>query len=679
MQNGTLLSGRYQIVDLLEKSNLNTVYLAKDQLIPFHPLCVVKQLKQEDIDGEVLRFSRQLLDREAEILAQLVSHPRIPRLLAYFEEEGRTYLVQDYIHGHSLSEELYSGNIWPEKKVFCLLNEILQILMFVHSKGVIHGDIKPANIMRRKLDGGFVLIDFGSAKYNYSSVEQKQSSFSPITGTLNYMPAEQVRGKPRFCSDLFSLGIMGIQAVTGLHPSQFLEDSEGEILWQKQANVSHEFADILAKMVRYHFKDRFQTAEEVLLCLRAQETLCRQETTSVLLSEPLSSESLLSESLLSETLLSETRSYLELDGLNLGTQADLDLMTDLMIDKDWSLDKLPWPEPPSDPPSPLNPENNTASIQKASEPVLETLNLLVWVSGTFVCTLPSNRVLDILAPEQYASVLSDEQSALQWQGNSCCRYHLSNLLRYDHLLLGATFDEASRRLSIEEDESGLILVIGLDDQKIALDVEVDCLVVKPCIELKALEPTTSLPSYYCGYSTFDGDRLLPVIDVLSLLNGMISFDVEPANEQPTQIQQTTQTNAQTNDDLFLTEGAIVQPNSCKILVIDDSVTLRNILSRTLMSMGYSVLEAENGLEAITKLLTQPVELVICDLEMPHMNGLEFLRYCRYFPELTKIPVVMLTMQSSEENKRLALELGATAYFTKPFVESDFLAAIGALI
>ena len=104
---------------------------------------------------------------------------------------------------------------------------------FIHGQGVIHRDIKPDNIIRRKQDGKLVLIDFGAVKQvrmqQVTSVGQV--SVTVAIGTPGYMPTEQSSGKPRPSSDIYALGMVGIQAVTGLLPSQLKEDEDGEAIW----------------------------------------------------------------------------------------------------------------------------------------------------------------------------------------------------------------------------------------------------------------------------------------------------------------------------------------------------------------------------------------------------------------------------------------------------------------
>jgi len=145
------------------------------------------------------------------------------------------------------------------------------VLSFVHRHKVIHRDIKPSNLMRRHKDGKIVLIDFGAVKQVQTQVvnSQGQTTFSRIIGTPGYMPQEQGVGKPRFSSDIYALGMVATEALTGLAPSQLSEDVRtGEVIWQDQTYISPQLAIILDKMVRSHLKERYQSVDEVLNDLR---------------------------------------------------------------------------------------------------------------------------------------------------------------------------------------------------------------------------------------------------------------------------------------------------------------------------------------------------------------------------------------------------------------------------
>ncbi len=278
---GQLLSGRYQILQTLGAGGMAQTFIAEDIHRPDCPKCVVKQLKPINNNIKFLATARNLFQREANILGQLGDHPQIPRLLAHFEQDEEFYLVQDFIEGATLTAQMQPGQRWSEPDVIQMLREILKILEFVHSKNIIHRDIKPDNVIRRP-DGSLVLIDFGAVKHIQAQLTTIAAQPSIAVGTYGYMPTEQAQGRPRPNSDLYALGMMSIQALTGLLPTQLPEDPDtGEILWQHFVAIDSKLGAILSKMVRYHFKDRYRSATEVLEALESLKSPLSSEETII--------------------------------------------------------------------------------------------------------------------------------------------------------------------------------------------------------------------------------------------------------------------------------------------------------------------------------------------------------------------------------------------------------------
>jgi serine/threonine protein kinase len=145
---GQLLRGRYEIIQKLGGGGFGETFLARDNDLPGKPFCVVKQLKLNH-PPEILPTVRRLFDTEAKTLYQLGKSDQIPRLLAHFEENQQFYLVQEYIDGHVLKQEIQSGKQLSEQQTIAILYDVLSILEFVHQQGVIHRDIKPDNLIRR--------------------------------------------------------------------------------------------------------------------------------------------------------------------------------------------------------------------------------------------------------------------------------------------------------------------------------------------------------------------------------------------------------------------------------------------------------------------------------------------------------------------------------------------------
>ncbi|MBC1279988.1 serine/threonine protein kinase, partial [Nostoc sp. UCD121] len=267
---GKILAGRYEIISKLGEGGFGTTYLAIDRKLPDKDQCVVKHFSPKATDLNTLFHARRLFETEAKVLNRLGNHDRVPRLLAHFEEDQKFYLVQEFIAGYDLSHEINPNKQWSQEKVIALLQDILEALEFLHQNNVIHRDIKPSNLMRRQQDGKIVLIDFGAVKQTGSQTVNAQGQMisTVVVGTPGYIPSEQNQGQPRLCSDIYAVGIIGIEALTNLNPMQLPKDNlTGEIIWRDQAQVSQQFAEIIDKMLKYDFRQRYQSATEALQAL----------------------------------------------------------------------------------------------------------------------------------------------------------------------------------------------------------------------------------------------------------------------------------------------------------------------------------------------------------------------------------------------------------------------------
>jgi len=269
---GKVLVGRYEIVDRLGSGGFGETFLANDAHLPGKPICVVKKLQPLKNDPAILTLARQLFDKEAATLYKLGEFDRIPRLLAHFEYEGEFYLVQQYISGHPLSQEIRYGNKLGEDKVINILRDVLEVLVFVHKNNIIHRDIKPSNLICRQKDCRIVVIDFGAIK-QINTATQGEDTKTIIIGSPEYMPSEQANGYPQFSSDLYALGITCLQALTGLPPRQFPRDADtneySSSLCAQQVGIklSDELAKFLDKLICYDYRQRYANAEIALNAL----------------------------------------------------------------------------------------------------------------------------------------------------------------------------------------------------------------------------------------------------------------------------------------------------------------------------------------------------------------------------------------------------------------------------
>jgi serine/threonine protein kinase len=267
----TLLGERYRPIKIIGKGGFGRTFLAKDEHKPTKPYCVVKQLNFLSQDTEVLNKATELFQQEAVILEKLgKDHPQIPELLAYFKQDERLYIVQEFIQGVNLERSLHEQGVFSEERIIQLLRDILPVLGFVHKQKVYHRDIKPPNIIIRTSDNLPVLIDFGVAKVinNDESLLKRATAL----GTMHYAAPEQLKGKIFPASDLYSLGVTCIVLMTGINPISNMYDGSNLCwLWQKflpsYAVVSEGLIKILDKLINYKPIERYQSAEEVLQAL----------------------------------------------------------------------------------------------------------------------------------------------------------------------------------------------------------------------------------------------------------------------------------------------------------------------------------------------------------------------------------------------------------------------------
>jgi serine/threonine protein kinase len=273
---GKLLQGRYQIVQSLGAGVFGQTYIAVDVDYPENPKCVVKQIKVSSSESGYLDMLRLMFLTETETLKLLGSHHQIPEFIACFEENERFYLVQELIEGHALAAELpiaqQWGSLWSESEVVEFLIDVLGILEFVHSQGVIHCDIKPENLIRRNSDPlrKLVLIDFGSIQSIDFGIGAELPIYRIPVTSLGYIPPEQFIGQTQPNSDIYALGMIAIQALTGLEPLQLKADPyTNEIVWRSENTPVNDYlAAVLSQMIRYDYQNRFQSASEVLRVLK---------------------------------------------------------------------------------------------------------------------------------------------------------------------------------------------------------------------------------------------------------------------------------------------------------------------------------------------------------------------------------------------------------------------------
>jgi serine/threonine protein kinase len=257
-----LIKDRYRILETIGQGGFGKTYKASDTSHPQNKLCVIKQFT---FQGSNKDTALALFYKEAEHLKALGDHDQIPALIDCFDENGQIYLVQQYIDGHNLEEELATEGVFSQQKIKELLDSLLPILDFLHTgpNPIIHRDIKPANIIRRRSDGQFVLVDFGAVKVASETLLAKTGT---SIGSPEYVAPEQLRGKPTFASDIYGLGVTCIHLLTNNSP-WMLQTNDGDWCWRSFLNgnaVDGQLVKVLDKMIEPRLSARYRSAAGVM-------------------------------------------------------------------------------------------------------------------------------------------------------------------------------------------------------------------------------------------------------------------------------------------------------------------------------------------------------------------------------------------------------------------------------
>ncbi|MEH2357495.1 serine/threonine-protein kinase [Nostoc sp.] len=258
-----LLKERYRAIKPIGQGGFGKTFLAVDEDKPSKPRCVIKQFYPQSQGTSTLAKAVELFNQEAVQLDELGKHPQIPELLAYFTQEARQYLVQEFIDGQNLAQELAHRGAFSETQIWQLLNDLLSVLQFCHARHVIHRDIKPENIILRESDRKLVLVDFGAAKSATGAALNKTGT---SIGSPEYVAPEQMRGRAIFASDIYSLGATCINLLTVRSPFDSYDTNNDTWVWQQylQTPVSNGLSGILNKMLESIPIRRYQTVDEVL-------------------------------------------------------------------------------------------------------------------------------------------------------------------------------------------------------------------------------------------------------------------------------------------------------------------------------------------------------------------------------------------------------------------------------
>ncbi|MEH2337124.1 protein kinase domain-containing protein [Nostoc sp.] len=270
---GTVLQNRYRIIQILGQGGFGRTYLAEDQR-RFNELCAIKELISTATEALAWKKAQELFHREAAILYQ-IEHPQVPKFRERFEQDQRLFLVEDYVAGQTyrtlLAERQAVGKTFTEAEVLQLIQLLLPVLEHIHSRGIIHRDISPENIILRDSDAKPVLIDFGVVKELAERLRSPNSRMPETTvGKLGYSPSEQMQtGGAYPSSDLYALAVSAIVLLTGKEPRDLFDENQLTWNWQRWVRVNPRFAQVLNRMLNHIPSNRYQSAANVSQALQS--------------------------------------------------------------------------------------------------------------------------------------------------------------------------------------------------------------------------------------------------------------------------------------------------------------------------------------------------------------------------------------------------------------------------
>lgn len=312
---------------------------------------------------------------------------------------------------------------------------------------------------------------------------------------------------------------------------------------------------------------------------------------------------------------------------------------------------------------------------------LTITQLILCLVGSLPVALPADGIEDILTPQSNQLHHVGTQPSLDWRGQTIPVYPLADLLQYACPAPEGAASQVLAAFPSPKDWATPVIVLRREQQIFALAVE--RIITEQELVVKPFGTTIAPPSYLYGCTILGDGSPVPVIDAATLLSFRANQPTSTLIAVDSESTLVTDRNLRSHsfNGTPTVNRAIQVPT---ILVVDDAITSRRTLALFLEREGFRVVQAQDGREAIDQFqyLTvqrSTVKLIVCDIEMPNMNGFEFLSHRRQDPQLAAVPAVILTSRSNDKHRWLAMQLGATAYFTKPYLEQEFLTALKALL
>ncbi len=277
---------------------------------------------------------------------------------------------------------------------------------------------------------------------------------------------------------------------------------------------------------------------------------------------------------------------------------------------------------------------------------------------------PMDGVEDMLdVPGDRVQTNSEGKTCIQWRDTQLCFQPLSELLKYKRQINRSTVYGGKR-------EDDTISIVVLRSAGNFLAIQVDRVLGEQEIVIKQLEGPPPKPVGIAGATVLGDGRIMAIADVMELID--LSRGIRP--DAGVTIWPREETHVEVPQETPQTK---TEP---MVLIVDDSITVRELLSMTFSKSGYRVEQARDGQEAWDKLRSGlPCDIVFCDIEMPRMDGLELLSRLQKDENLCHLPIAMLTSRGADRHRQMASQLGASGYFTKPYLEEVLLDAAQRMI
>lgn len=294
---------------------------------------------------------------------------------------------------------------------------------------------------------------------------------------------------------------------------------------------------------------------------------------------------------------------------------------------------------------------------------LSVMRVLVTESNGLLMAFPANMIQEMIMLSQERIITTAGSKAFSWNGKMVQLIRLSQWLSFN----------CPRPMENSEGATdvGMPTVLLLPQGEHSVGMEVDRCWGEQEVAIRQVQGGPPLPPGFSNCTILGDGRVVPLVSVPELLRWLTTCQRSYPNSS------TSQSTASAHS-----QGELTSPlkPSHTVLIVDDSINVRRFLALTLEKAGYRVIQAKDGQEALEKLAADiTVQAVICDIEMPRLDGYGFLARLKANPTYEQLPVAMLTTRSGDKHRQLALNLGATAYFSKPFNEQVLLQALKKMV